>query len=582
MNASAGFSFVVGVTGHRDLNVANRKALAEQISRVLGELQQRMPGVPIEVATGLADGADREVALVALEMGMPVRAVLPMPKDMYLSDFAPESLTEFEKLLSMPGVTAEEIPLPGDLSPGDISPGSGERDRLYGRLGDYLTRRSNLLVALWDGGTERLEGGTADVVMSYLQGREQEAVAAQQELEFIKQGRPPPGANVVAWVTVGRSTDRQTVTPAVCYLVAGDRPGQVLKFPEMPTVLIDRVEALNDHFLQFDRLVAAGGTKNDYCLLDGLPEQPPEDLRHVLARIDAEYQRADALALENQRRSDRIFKLFGLMAGAMGLFFLLYAKIAALKVFLVIYLALFAGGYLLFQIAHKRHWFARHLSHRVVAETMRVYFYMVCAGVTDRMDVRRLVSLTGIENFSGFSWLHDVLRIGEPLVPEQMEAGFDATQVVQKAWIDDQLAYFNRKIHLLSHGHHRLEKIKTSLFALSFLGVVGLLLFKYQLTSIELAAHLDLKTLLVFFMGLLPLWLGIWEIYQNKMAMRELLWQYRNQANHFARAAQQIDADSSLDQKKRILVELGERSLFETYLWTIHRFHREQEPPSAG
>ena len=288
MNASTGFSFVVGVTGHRDLNVANRKALADQISGVLGELQQRMPGVPIEVATGLADGADREVALVALEMGMPVRAVLPMPKDLYLSDFAPESLTEFEKLLSMPGVTAEEIPLPRDLSPGDVSPSSAERDRLYGRLGDYLTRRSNLLVALWDGGTERPEGGTADVVMSYLQGREQEPVAAQQELEFIKQGRPPPGANVVAWVTVGRSTGEQTVTPTVCYLVAGDRPGQVLKFPEMPTVLIDRVEALNDHFLQFDRLVAAGGTKNDYCLLDGLPEQPPEDLRQVLARIDAE------------------------------------------------------------------------------------------------------------------------------------------------------------------------------------------------------------------------------------------------------------------------------------------------------
>jgi hypothetical protein len=66
------------------------------------------------------------------------------------------------------------------------------------------------------------------------------------------------------------------------------------------------------------------------------------------------------------------------------------------------------------------------------------------------------------------------------------------------------------------------------------------------------------------------------------MAMRELLWQYRNQANHFARAAQQIDADSSFNQKKRILAELGERSLFETYLWTIHRFHREQEPPSVG
>jgi hypothetical protein len=31
-------------------------------------------------------------------------------------------------------------------------------------------------------------------------------------------------------------------------------------------------------------------------------------------------------------------------------------------------------------------------------------------------------------------------------------------------------------------------------------------------------------------MGLLPLWLGIWEIYQHRMATKELLWQYRNKS----------------------------------------------------
>jgi hypothetical protein len=68
------------------------------------------------------------------------------------------------------------------------------------------------------------------------------------------------------------------------------------------------------------------------------------------------------------------------------------------------------------------------------------------------------------------------------------------------------------------------------------------------------------------------------------MATRELVWQYRNQAMIFRRASVQLhhtQADA-VDVKLGIYRELAERSLFETYLWTIHRFHREFTPPSGG
>ncbi len=100
--------------------------------------------------------------------------------------------------------------------------------------------------------------------------------------------------------------------------------------------------------------------------------------------------------------------------------------------------------------------------------------------------------------------------------------------------------------------------------------------------SVEVAEHIDFKTLLVFLMGLLPLWLGIWEIYQNKMAMRELLWQYQNHSNHFKAAAEAATGDIPVEAIQGVFANLGERSLFESYLWTIHRYHREFEPPSAG
>mgnify|MGYP003542615647 FL=1 len=76
--------------------------------------------------------------------------------------------------------------------------------------------------------------------------------------------------------------------------------------------------------------------------------------------------------------------------------------------------------------------------------------------------------------------------------------------------------------------------------------------------------------------------LGIWEIYQNKVATRELLWQYRNQLRHFSRARLQLARDGAWQRHSAILAELGRESLMESYLWTIHRYHREHEPPASG
>jgi hypothetical protein len=66
------------------------------------------------------------------------------------------------------------------------------------------------------------------------------------------------------------------------------------------------------------------------------------------------------------------------------------------------------------------------------------------------------------------------------------------------------------------------------------------------------------------------------------MATRELLWQYRNQLRHFARARALLVRIKTPRRRQAVLAELGEDSLMESYLWAIHRYHREHEPPAAG
>jgi len=106
--------------------------------------------------------------------------------------------------------------------------------------------------------------------------------------------------------------------------------------------------------------------------------------------------------------------------------------------------------------------------------------------------------------------------------------------------------------------------------------------FGESLHRIDIGLGVPLRNMLMFTMGALAVLLGVWELHQDKMATRELLWQYRNQLRHFERARSQLSGISTPRRRRAVLAELGKDSLMESYLWAIHRYHREHEPPSAG
>jgi hypothetical protein len=113
------------------------------------------------------------------------------------------------------------------------------------------------------------------------------------------------------------------------------------------------------------------------------------------------------------------------------------------------------------------------------------------------------------------------------------------------------------------------------------LGRATLAFFADPLHHIRVALGRSAKDLLTFGMGFGVVTLGAWELYQNKMATRELLWQYRNQLGHFARARRQLARTAGVDSRTAVLTDLGKDCLMESYLWTIHRYHREHEPPGG-
>jgi len=575
---TAGSPLVIGVSGHRNVHPDAEVQVRRQIEAFFRDLQRRLPDTELRIMVGMAQGADLLAARVALSAGWQVDAILPMPLEQYVEDFDSVSSEALRSLLQHPSVHCTVLPAPA--AP-ELLDGDG-RDALYANLTEALIEKCNVLLALWDGESSSLPGGTADTVLRYLGARTVNS-SESARIEFVTVVTEPAwGPHFVHWIPTRRSDDSAMPAQEPCYL-SGIGEKLLAVHRAMPHLLEHQLTELNSYNREFERLRTRNALPPLDSLMPTLGTTTHED-HESLRRIDLEYGKADALAIYYQRHSDRLFRWFSLMASGMALLFLIYAKLTANNVLLSLYLAILAVSLVGFYFVRRQQWFFKHLVYRVIAETMRTKFFLRAARADGLVNATELINLTGIDQFAGFSWIANLLKNMEPLeAPRPSAAGEDQArlQTVHRHWIRGQKEYFNNRVQKLERGHRRLEKMKTVMFYAMVMLALALLLFADRLHA-RVAGGVTGKDFVMFFMGLLPVLLGIWELYQSKMAMRELLWQYRNQLGHFTRAELQLSHSTAGSRQKEILAQVGKESLMESYLWTIHRYHREYEPPSVG
>ena len=576
--------FMVGVSGHRDLDPAELPRLREAVTDFVRQLKEHLPDTALRMVVGMAEGADLLVAETALELGVRVEAVLPMPLDQYAADFDADNLARLKDLLRRPGVRCVEL-ASGVRDRAVARRSSAQRDAMYANLTDTLIRRSSLLLALWDGQASQLPGGTADTVLRYLGVRTDENPHAET-IEFVSAGEEPDiTARLVYWTPAARSgTASKSEERLPCFLSGvGDNVLQVQQ--TMPSPLKLQLAELNSYNLEFQRITAAGRLTAPDSLMATLPACGTVTDRTMLEDIDAQYGKADALAVYYQRRSDRLFDLFAFMAFAMGLAYLIYDKLTESRALLIAYLLTLLAGLGAYYVLQGKRWFGKHLTYRALAETLRARFYLRLAGADHRVNAAEVLALSGIERFEGFSWIGFVLKGIEPadmraLTNRELDSG--EARWVEQAWIQNQHRYFTVKVACLERSSRRVNHLRRTLLIVILVVISALFVFGDVLDHLDMGLGVPVKNILTFVLGLLAVLLGVWELHQNKMATRELLWQYRNQVSHFSWAKAQLERVTSPRRRNDVLVELGRDSLMESYLWAIHRYHREHEPPGAS
>lgn len=572
--------FVVGASGHRNLVDDDLARARRDVVSFFETVRALLPDTELTVMLGMTAGGDLMVAETALELGIRVQAVLPMPLTEFAADFDDRSRRLLLHLLANRNLHCVELPAPGS---GASLSNVEAREACYRNLREVLIRKSNLMLALWDGKVSPRPGSTADTVLRCLGVRTDENKHTLR-LEFTA-GDPRGNTDspFVYWMPIapGGDDERIAATPPSFLTGLGDT---IVQFEtRLPDALRQRLQDLNEYNRDFRRVAADGRRPSSESLLAGAPGDLLLEDRPRLERIDFEYGRADTLALHYQRRSDGLFGMFGVFAFVIGCIYLIYDKLGENQVFLSVYLMILVLSLALYRLLYTKVWFVKHLRYRALAETLRVEFYLCLAGVGRSVDAAEVLSLSGIEHFDGFGWIGYVLKNVEPIgIAPAPELDPRRSAYVREAWVDSQHRYFSGKVGQLEKKSRRVSQGQTAVIAVTVLVLLMQLLFARSMHTLYVISDVPLKNLLMLGAGIMALFLGAWKLHQSKMATRELIWQYKNQLAHFARSSSELERTAAPNRRTELLVELGRRSLMESYLWTIHRYHREHAPPTGG
>lgn len=144
-------AFTIGAIGHRTLE-GSSAAIRERIDQVLQEIVEQNTACRPSLASSVAEGADRLFLAAAEGMGLAFDLLIPCTPACFREDFTTDtSQSEFEDLLTKArSVTAPEPPMGKEAG--------------YLWASESLLDRSDVLIAVWDGGVGHGPAGTAATV----------------------------------------------------------------------------------------------------------------------------------------------------------------------------------------------------------------------------------------------------------------------------------------------------------------------------------------------------------------------------------------------------------------------------------
>lgn len=477
----------VSVTGHVDLVESDLDDIRGKVERFLTGLSRDFQNTRLILMSALADGSDLLVSEVALEMGLHIAPVLPMPLDRYMEGASLEYRMRVERVLSDPMTYTPHL----------IETHSGcDRDS-YRNLSAYLIFNSHIMIALWDGRVYDRNGGTYDTVRMAYSGID--ANIRRAYLDTVVRERN--GTDRIRYldasedcliyrIQVERSKSDAELLSRGCLDVSlrklGDgyiepqmvtfgRPGTALQadgekleatMPPFYSRMFSRIDQLNTDMgaevvggdATYRSGSTAAGTRihkdrpNRFYLLETKDPVVHGYATEIMSKgiMDAtadRYHVADQMALDYQSSSFGRMHVMIFVAVLTSFAFSLFILTGGSLLVNAIYTVFMLAGLVLTKLHVRRKSFSKFIEYRALAESMRVEYYRGLLG--SRESVPQLCY--GYMKNELF-WIRSVLKSWN----SDFMNDFDAVRrlpdwegkmlaVATECWMRDQMRYHLKK-----------------------------------------------------------------------------------------------------------------------------------------
>lgn len=560
---------VIGVTGHRDLRADEKPEIRERVRSLFTDLQERYPTRRLRLLSPLAEGADRLVANVAVELGMELSVVMPMPREIYYTEFSgEESIFEFESLYAKAN-NVYDLPIVRSGTIESISQPGRARDLQYAQSGVFLSAHCHILLALWDGKTLGQLGGTAQVVRFHhhdiMPGYTTRTTATQQMLIDDE-------SDLIYHIVCSR--DGPNGAPAEgyealdCWWFTNDRDAPRQRdLPEQHRLIFRRSADFSQDAIDYRKHILP----ESYPLMD---DKDAEDLPTGLATINYVFCISDWLAIFYQKLTLRVLRITHMLAFLMGFMFILFSDLRSQEIYMIAFLVFFAASAGVQLLATRKGWHRKYLDYRTLAEGLRVQFYLSAAGITSDNE-----SKFTHDNFlqtqdPELGWIRNVMRVAGTRCDADRAVSPEGLRFTIREWIGDaesgQLGYYRRKAAQWIKRNRNTERLSLVSLATSVI-VILLILFGDGILGE------DFVDPLFVLMGSILLAYGVRQGYAQSTAEKELIKQYEFMLRVFDNAKRRLDEAHDDDERRQILRALGGSCLDEHAEWILMHRDRSME-----
>ncbi len=558
---------VLGVTGHRDLRPDDVPSLERAVRAIFDELLVTYPTTPLLLLSPLAAGADRLVARVALDRGIPVVVPFPFAQPEYERDFDAAERAEFHDLLARPRALLPNarfcyfvgyVPAQEGITANDADNvrEPERRGRQYAQLGSYIARNSHILIALWNGESSDAVGGTSQIVQFKLDGRAVGFGPEQRPLD-----RPEFGP-VWQIVTPRSSAPDKLSGPAFSRVehsaIADDDE------PDAEVTRARRIEEFNA-----DAVRAGYGT----------------------AQLTANkiLEAAEGLAKQYQLRTLRTLRWLYVAGFLVSLAFVLYAHVWRHPSLLALNVVLTGAALAAYFFARNRQWQNRHLDYRALAEGLRVQEQWHAANVRETV-----ADLYLRQHRAELDWIRSAIRASrllddtahvDAVVP--LEDRRRDLRMLRETWIvgeRGQIGYFNGRSEVDERSEHRFGRATWAAAVASILCTVGAAIV-FGLMGFEIKKEGAGEENVWWIAAIVAISLaavasGLAASYAEKRAFGIHVKRYRRMRGIYQRAGAMLDSilarepfkEKDYEAAQRVIRDVGEEALLENAAWvTLHR-----------